>query len=166
MHFLSPPSLTQPTSRDALQVGELRQVHASLEAARLALQRRVELWDADELAPKWAATASWLHPKDRNTAQLLDRRHAAYKRAEQLLKQATSLVLSGLLPERAKALALLKARCEDVRTALLPPTILMAEEVAVADQLAALAFVFSGGLGAERHSTLVPASDSQISIHA
>ena len=37
----------------------------------------------------------------------------------------------------------LQARCESVQAALLPPTILMAEEVAVADALAALAFVQS-----------------------
>ena len=41
----------------------------------------------------------------------------------------------------------LQARCESVQAALLPPTILMAEEVAVADALAALAFVASSGLG-------------------
>ena len=126
---------------------ELRELQARLESARKTLARRVELWDADELAPKWAATASWLHPKDKSTAQLLERRRAAYKRAEQLLKQATGLVLTNALPYRAKMVSELQARCADVQAALLPPTILMAEEVAVADQLAALAFLFSSGLG-------------------
>ena len=131
----------------ASQVLELRELQARLESARKTLARRVELWDADELAPKWAATASWLHPKDKSTAQLLERRRAAYKRAEQLLKQATGLVLTNALPYRAKMVSELQARCADVQAALLPPTILMAEEVAVADQLAALAFLFSSGLG-------------------
>lgn len=139
------------------QVLELRGVHARLESARDALQRRVELWDADELAPKWAATASWLHPKDRNTAQLLERRQAAYKRADQLLKHANSLVHAASLPERAGALALLQSRCEDVRTALIPPTILMAEEVAVADELAALAFRFTSP---HRHASITPSSET------
>ena len=43
-------------------------------------------------------------------------------------------------------LAQLQERCQEVQAALLPPTILMAEEVALADQISALAFVFSAGI--------------------
>ena len=93
----SPPShaqLTPPISPAA---------HSQrLEAAKASLALRVEQWDADELALKWAATASWLHPKDQSTAALLERRRVCYRRAEQLLRQAPAVERS--LPERLASL--------------------------------------------------------------
>ena len=66
-------------------------------------------------------------------------------RAEQLLRGAPAVAAA--LPQRIDALGALQARCANVQAALLPPTILMAEEVAVADAIAALAFIASSGLG-------------------
>ena len=116
------------------QAAELRGLREALDEAKAQLTRRVELWDADEVAPKWAASASWLHQKDELTAHLLERRRATYKRAEQLLRQAPAVAAA--LPERVAALNELRFRCETVRAALVAPTILMAEEVAVADAIA------------------------------
>lgn len=118
------------------QAAELAAELAKLEAARLALARRVERWDADELAPKWAATASWLHPKDKSTAQLLERRKMIRSRAEQLLKATPPIERQ--LPERLAGLGNLQRRCEEVRNALVPPSVLMAEEMVLADKLAEL----------------------------
>ena len=134
----------------ASQVHEMRELRDQLDAARVLLARRVELWDADALAPKWAATASWLHPKDKSTAQLLERRRITYKRAEQLLRATPSSLRA--LPDRATKLEVLQARCAAVQAATIAPTILMAEEIAVADDLAALALVVATSRPAHGHA--------------
>ena len=96
---------------------------------------------------RWAATASWLHPKDHTTAQLLERRRATYKRADALLRQVRPV--ASALPERLSVLNGLRARCEGVQAALLPPTILMGEEIEVSDSVTTLSLaVASSGLGA------------------
>ena len=72
----------------------LRWIGAPITALKLELQlanprlaQRVNEWDSDELAPKWAAAAASLHRGDRVMASLLERRRAIRKRADQLLKQ-------------------------------------------------------------------------------
>jgi hypothetical protein len=167
---LQPLTLASSVAVGALaaQVRELRGLGQQVDAARAQLAWRVEMWDADELAPKWAATASWLHPKDEQTAALLERRRIVRHRAEQLLRSAPSVTAT--LPDRITKLVTLQSRCAEVQAALLPPTVLMAEEVLVADALAALAFVASSGLGprstvagaqsSSGRTTATPAGDS------
>ena len=135
-------------ARLVAQAQALRAEHARLEGARARLARRVEQWDADELAPKWQATASWLHPKDDSTAALLERRRNCYRRSEQLLRQAPHLERA--VPERLARLASLQARCEHAQRVLLGPQLLQAEEMALVDQLS----VCADSLAAARQRSL------------
>ena len=136
------------SARLVAQAQALQEEQVRLEGARVRLVRRVELWDADELAPKWQATASWLHPKDDSTAALLERRRNCHRRSEQLLRQAPNLERA--VPERLASLASLQARCEHVQRVLLGPQLLQAEEMALVDQLSACA----GSLAAARQRCL------------
>ena len=124
---------------------ELNGVVAEMRRVQQMLMTRQASWDTDELAQHWAQAAAALHAKDRSMAALLARRRTARQKVVKLLQYLPEALAA--LPERERVLEGWRQQCDTLRAHLLHSSLLIAEEVAVADAIAALAFIASSGLG-------------------
>ena len=107
---------------------------AQVRRARDVLLARRDAWDTDELAGHWAQAQAALHAKDRSMAALLARRRTARQKVVKLLQYLPEALAA--LPERERVLEGWRQQCDTLRTHLLHSTLLIADEVAVANMLA------------------------------
>ena len=114
--------------------GELDDAAEEVRRARDMLLARRDAWDTDELAGHWAQAQAALHAKDRSMAALLARRRTARQKVVKLLQYLPEALAA--LPERERVLEGWRQQCDTLRAHLLHSSLLIAEEVAVANMLA------------------------------